>query len=331
MLSVIIPTVNEAKAIDALLDQLAHQTGVNLEVIVVDGGSTDATPQVVLEKGAKLLKTQAGRGIQMNQGAEAASGEYLLFLHADSCLTSDRQLASALQEVKQEEEPVAGHFALSFATQDKELKHQLRFFEEKSHLNRPGTWSGDQGLLISRATLNLYDGFWQELPFLEDKDFARKFQKTGRFITCNSIIRTSARRFEREGYLERVIVNIIIMAMFLLNDHHFLNKALGIYRINGKSNHLDPHPFLKGAKSKVFKGDTIQVIQRLYKLSRFAIENAWQIALFLGIRKDSVDSYLFVYEKYIKPWTHNVLCYMIGIPIIIIWIFWKLLKPSYSK
>ena len=142
MLSVIIPTVNEAKAIDALLDQLAHQTGVNLEVIVVDGGSTDATPQVVLENGAKLLKTQAGRGIQMNQGAEAASGEYLLFLHADSCLTSDRQLASALQEVKQEEEPVAGHFALSFATQDRELQTPTSFlrrkkpFESSPHLVR---------------------------------------------------------------------------------------------------------------------------------------------------------------------------------------------------
>ena len=331
MLSVIIPTVNEAKAIDALLDQLAHQTGVNLEVVVVDGGSADATPQVVLKSGAKLIKTQAGRGIQMNQGAEAASGEYLLFLHADSCLTSDRQLASALQEVRQEEEPVAGHFTLSFATQDKELKHQLLFFEAKSHLNRPGTWSGDQGLLISRATFNLYDGFWQNLPFLEDKDFAQKFQKNGRFITCNSIIRTSARRFEQEGYPERVIVNAIIMAMFLLDDYHFLNNALGIYKLNGKSTHLDPQPFLKSAKSELFKGDIIQVIQRLYKLSRFAIENTWQIALFLGIRKDGVDSYLLVYEKYIKPWIHNALCYMVGIPIIIIWIFWKLLKPSYSK
>jgi len=267
----------------------------------------------------------------MNQGAEAAGGEYLLFLHADSCLTSNRQLASALQEIRQEEEPIAGHFKLSFATQDEELKHQLRFFEEKSHLNRPGTWSGDQGLLISRATFNLYDRFWQNLPFLEDKDFATKFQKSGRFITFNSTIRTSARRFEREGYPERVIVNTIIMAMFLLGDYHFLNNALGIYRLNRNSTHLDPHPFLKSAKSELFMGNIIQVIQRLYKLSRFAIENAWQIALYLGIRKDSIGAYLSVYEKYFKPWTHNALCYMAGVPIIIIWIFWKLLKPSYSK
>jgi len=331
LLSVIIPTLNEADSIRRLLDQLARQASIDLEILIVDGGSTDTTVQIAHDANAQVIEAASGRGAQMNKAVEVATGDYLLFLHADTRLSRDNQLDAALREIQQEAEPVAGHFKLNFHTDDQELKAKLRFFEEKSRLNRAGTWSGDQGLLISAETFRHYDGFWQDLPFLEDKEFGRRFLMSGRFITFDSTLTTSGRRFEREGFRERMTVNAIIMTMFHLGHRGFFADAAGLYRLNQDSSRLDPLPFLRLAIDELFGGRIRDAFVNLYRLSRYAAGNFWQIILAFGIRNDRIDAYLTTYDRYIRPWSDHALGHLILMPVLVTCIYWELFRLSYSR
>ena len=331
MISVIIPTLNEGSTIGPLLDQLADQSNISLEVIVVDGGSTDSTKKRVKEAGVKLIQLEAGRGLQMNRGARAAAGEYLLFLHADSKLTNDHQLAQAIKQLTLEPKHVAGHFRLSFETKDQRLKQDLRFFEEKTRLNRPGTWNGDQGLLISTETFRTSGGFWEELPFLEDQDFGRRFNQIGRFVTFSSVLSTSARRFHQEGFSQRMMVNAIIMAMFHLRLDDFFVQAIGIYRSNYTSDHVDPLPFLRLAKRLIFRGRTTTVFRLLYQLGQYAAKNLWQLALARGIKIDRVDRYLQIYDSRLVRLIDHPVGYLVLTFIIIAWIYINIWRLAYLR
>ena len=331
MISVIIPTLNEGSTIGFLLNQLADQSDISLEVIVVDGGSTDSTKKRVKEASVKLIQSEAGRGSQMNRGAQAAAGEHLLFLHADSKLTNDHQLAQAIKQLTLEPGNVAGHFTLSFETTDQRLKQDLRFFEEKTRLNRPGTWNGDQGLLISTATFRTSGGFWEELPFLEDQDFSRRFHQIGRFVTFNSILSTSARRFDQEGFAERLMVNAIIMAMFHLRLDDFFVEAVGIYRSDYASDQVDPLPFLRLAKRLIFKGRTTIVFRRLYQLGQYVAKNLWQLALARGIKTERIDRYLQIYDQRLLRLIDHPPGYLVLTVIIVAWIYVTSWRLAYSR
>ena len=327
LISVVIPTLNEGSSIKGLLDQLENQSGIKLEVIVVDGGSTDETKTQLIDSDVKLIESETGRGSQMNKGARAALGEYLLFLHADSKLTCDYQIAYAVSQVASESGKVAGHFKLSFDTADLALKKHLRYFEEKSSLNRPGTWNGDQGLLIPARTFWEAGGFWEELPFLEDQDFAKRFHKIGQFITCDSLLITSARRFELEGLAERATVNAIIMAMFHLRLNDFFAQADEIYRSDHRPKSLDPLTFLELAKRLIFKGEVTLIFQRLYQLGQYATKNMWQLALARGIRKGTIDHHLKVYDRRLKSLIDHPVGYLMLMTITVVWMHiarWRL-------
>ena len=321
MISIIIPTLNEGSDIGLLLNQLSHQIDIELEVIVVDGGSADATRKTVRDAGVQLMQSETGRGAQMNKGAQAASGDHLLFLHADSRLTNDHQLAQAMRQLAAETGVVAGHFKLSFDTADHRLKRDLRFFEEKAHLNRPGTWNGDQGLLISAETFRATGGFWEELPFLEDQDFGQRFHQLGRLITCDSVLSTSARRFEQEGFRERMTVNAIIMAMFHLRLDVFFAQASGIYKADHASTRLDPLPFLELAKRLIFRGRATTVFRRLYQLGQYATKNLWQLALNCDISKGRVDQHLQIYDQRLRVLIDHPTGYLVLMVIVIGWIY----------
>ena len=331
MLSIIIPTLNEGSAIGLLLNQLSHQVDIELEVIVVDGGSTDATKTTAREAGVQLIESGTGRGAQMNKGAKAAAGDYLLFLHADSRLSSNHQLAKAIIQLTGEAGPVAGHFKLSFDTADHNLKQDLRFFEEKTRLNRAGTWNGDQGLLISAETFRTTGGFWEELPFLEDQDFGQRFHQLGRFVTCDSILLTSARRFEQEGFRKRITVNAIIMAMFHLRLGEFFSQAAGIYRADRASVHLDPLPFLKLAKRLIFKGRPTIIFTHLYQLGQYANRNLWQLALARSIRKNQVDHHLRKYDQGIGALIDHPVGHFALMIIVVSWIYFTQWRLSSSR
>ncbi len=320
MISVIIPTLNEGSGIGVLLSQLARQRDITLEIIVVDGESKDETKKTVMAAGAKLLEAETGRGVQMNKGASAAKGDYLLFLHADSRLTNDYQLAKAVRMLEAESGNVAGHFKMSFDTTDWRLKRNLRFYEIKASLNRPGSWNGDQGLLILASTFRESGGFWERLPFLEDQDFGERFYGKGRFVTFNSVLSTSARRFEQGGFRERVLINAIIMTMFHLCLDDFFTQAVNIYGNDRQSVYVEPLPYLMIAKRLLFRGKVSTVLKRLYQLGQYACENLWQLALLRGIYRGRVDEHLRLYDQKLRCLVQNPAGYIILMIVTIAWI-----------
>lgn len=331
MLSVIIPTLNESAHIELLLSDLQSQSLKALEVIVVDGGSTDETPAIVKAFSTaqpqlclRVLTSKKGRGNQLNAGASHASNDWLLFLHADCRLSSDQQLQQSLDQLLQvhhsTQHRVAGHFPLSFETDDDSLKSRLRYFERKSALNRPGTFNGDQGLLIHRESFEQLEGFSTRWGFMEDQDFGARFSTQGEFVTLPGEIRTSARRFAEEGFRERVILNSLIMAMFHLNLTAFFDEAPAIYRSQHNTDRLRLSPFLKLAQQTLFHGSVITVAGKLYALGQYVTGNAWQIALWTGLATPArEEASLQFHDSYVDRIINNPLGYVICVCGVLIW------------
>jgi glycosyltransferase involved in cell wall biosynthesis len=169
-LSVIIPTLNEAENLPALLEDLKQQENINLEIIVGDGGSTDATRLIAESCGTTFVSSKRGRGAQMNAAALKASGKYYLFMHADSRVDDVNLFSNALQALSAaqlEQSLIAGHFRLRFIRGTSRNAFAYRYAEEKTAFNRVNTTNGDQGLLISREFFELLSGFDESMPFLE--------------------------------------------------------------------------------------------------------------------------------------------------------------------
>ena len=309
-LSVIIPTLNEAETLGGLLAQLQEQRDLALDIIVADGGSTDATLAIAEEKGAHILGADRGRGAQMNAGAKSADHHHLLFLHSDSRLTGNRQLKDGLDYLKaryQSGRHLAGHFPLSFVTDCPSLQSSLGFFEAKARLNRPGTFSGDQGLMISRSLFEDFGGFSEELPFLEDKDFGERLSTKGLFITLPGLLETSARRFEEEGFDRRIILNALVMGMFHLRSEHFFEGAAGVYREQSQARGLVLAPFFRLVYESLFSEGFLPAIRRIYRLGRYATRNLWQLFLYLG-GEDKLDAH----DRYAAPLVQNTFGYLLG-------------------
>ncbi len=325
MISLVIPTLNEAGVISTLMMQLRRQSLKDMEIIIADGGSADDTVALAKDLGAKVVLSEPGRGKQLNAGARAATGSILLFLHADSSLTSDTQIADALARFCEEKDEVAGHFPLSFAG-DKKTVSRLRFFEEKTRLNRPGTFNGDQGLLIRAETFFDLNGFWERLPILEDQEFAERYQRTGRFITLPAVIKTSARRFQDEGIKERITLNTLIMGMFHLRLNTFFTRAPDVYRTAAEGSRLNLAPFFDLARKSVMASGLKEGIRRCYRIGRYTNQNFWQVFLWLGIntaspQSDEKQKWLSGYDRYVAPLTNNVIGHLIATVFVVGWFF----------
>ena len=319
-LSVIIPTLNEAAAIGQLLGQLQTQTCTDLEIIVTDGGSSDDTLDIAREAGVKTLAGPAGRGRQMNLGARSANGDLLLFLHADSELTSNAQLENALEFLAQADEKTAGHFPLRFQSDNVEVLERLRYFECKTELNRPGTFNGDQGLLIWASAWRLLGGFSEQHGFLEDRDFGDRFVEYGSFVTLPDPLLTSARRFEQEGVRERVLLNIIILGMYQLGCDEFFRQAPEIYRETAGTR-LNPRPFLRLARQSLMADGWLTALARYYRLGRYANHNLWQLFLRLGLRLGKPETWLRFCDSYMTPLTRNPLGNALAALGVLAWFF----------
>lgn len=331
LLSVIIPALNEAAVIGQLLAQLNDQAGVELEVIVCDAGSTDDTAAICRQAAAQVVQSQPGRGGQMNAGAAAAQGDYLLFLHADSVLDGPSQLAEALIFLQAQPGRTAGHFALAFDTSDPVLKEKLRFFEAKTRLNRAGTFNGDQGLLISRQHFALLGGFSERLAILEDQDFGRRLAYTGSFVTLPGTLRTSARRFEQEGFEARILLNAFIMGMFHLDRPEFFERARDIYRRHDEASPLNPAPWFSLVSEEIFDAGPRVGLSRCYRLGRYTARNLWQAFLLMSLKDGETDQWLRSYDRFVKPLTDNFLGYLVATIGLIGWFFVMKLKFNGSR
>jgi len=210
-LTVVIPTLNAAGDLPLCLESLLPglEAGLIREVIIADGGSTDATRAIAGATGARVVDSEPGRGRQLRAGAQAARGEWLLFLHADTALSRDWT------------ERVGDHIdtrpdkAAAFRLKYRSDAPEARWLESRA--NRRARWMGlpygDQGLLISRA---LYDaiGGYADVPLMEDVMIVRALGKQ-RLVILDAEARTSAAKYERDGWRKRAWKNAWLLIRFL--------------------------------------------------------------------------------------------------------------------
>jgi rSAM/selenodomain-associated transferase 2 len=207
--SVIIPTLNEERQIAATLRAVGHT--LCHEVIVVDGGSTDATVRRAKEAGVTVLNSKPGRARQMNAGAARAEGGSLLFLHADTLLPAGwtevvpRTLCAPGVAAGAFRFRIAGSFA------GKSFIEWTTGFRSR-WLQRP---YGDQGLFLSRALFEEMGGF-ADLPIMEDYEFAARLRRRGRIVTVGAAALTSARRWETLGVVRTTLRNQWMLAGYHL-------------------------------------------------------------------------------------------------------------------
>ncbi len=210
-LSIIIPTYNEQQHIAATLAVVKQLDG-NVEVLVVDGGSTDATAELVLSAGVPFLLAEKSRAKQMNAGANQATGDVLLFLHADTILpsTAYRLIAGALSDPRMG----GGCFQLCF-NRDHPL---LRACSRLTSLRLPILHYGDSAYFV-RKEIFLEQGGYPDLPFMEDIAFWRRFTGAHKYVVLPDAVVTSARRFAHDGFIRRQVTNMVLVTLFLLGVH----------------------------------------------------------------------------------------------------------------
>lgn len=207
-ISVIIPALNESVSIAETLSRLNSIGGV--EVIVVDGGSVDNTAVIAETNGARVIMSPPGRGCQLNAGAEAASGDLFLFLHADTVLPVD--FAHIVRRTLKAPDVMCGAFTLRI---DSKLK-MLRIIEKTTNWRsrKMGMPYGDQALFMRRDVFCATGGF-PEQPLMEDFEYMRRLRKKGRIVTVPECVLTSGRRWETKGLWRVTILNQMIILAYL--------------------------------------------------------------------------------------------------------------------
>ena len=287
LLTVIIPTLNEASHLPLLLGDLNIQQKITFEIIVADGGSEDATRSTAEEFGADFITAASGRGAQMNAAAERASGAHLLFLHADSRINDANLLSNAIDALMSKsplQQRVAGHFRLRFIRSTARNKMAYRYAEEKSAFNRVNTTNGDQGLLLSRDFFRDLGGFDERMPFLEDQRITEKIRTQGELITLPGYLATSARRFETEGFHRRYILMSMMMGLYSIGEDSFFTRAPGVYRLQQDTGKLLLSPFFCLLRQMMLDEWGLDgTIHAFYLLGRYIRQNLWQMFFFIDV------------------------------------------------
>lgn len=207
-LSIIIPALNEA---DTLGRTLSSLTPAAHEILVVDGGSSDGTGEIALEHGAKLVVSRRGRGIQQDKGARQAKGEVFLFLHADTLLPNG--FDDLVKDVLKDPKVALGAFQLGFDPTNAWLNVVACMANIRSRaLLLP---YGDQGLFTGRSDYFRVGGF-AHLPIMEDVDLVKKLTRIGKFRLARGKVKTSPRRWQKEGMAYTTLRNwSIIIGYFM--------------------------------------------------------------------------------------------------------------------
>lgn len=193
-LSIVVPVLNEAETLPALLARLVPLRACGTEIIVVDGGSRDDSPSLVARANVALIRSPAGRARQMNAGAARASGDALLFLHADTALPvlADRIILAALTAGPQS----WGRFDVRIAGRSPMLRVVAAMMNLRSRLT--GIATGDQAIFVTRKAFDAVGGF-PDLPLMEDIELSRRLKAVSPPICLRQRVPTSGRRWETRG------------------------------------------------------------------------------------------------------------------------------------
>ena len=200
MISIIIPALNEYDYIGRTLETVGRAQGV--EVIVVDGGSSDGTMDMARSHSARVISSQKGRAIQMNSGAAEAGGDLLMFLHAD-CLPPEN-FASIVRDTLSNSSVIAGAFNIQIDKPGLSYGAIETMANLRSRLTRVPY--GDQGFFIGRETFEQIGGF-SDIPLMEDIEIGRRVKKLGHIKFTSDPITVSSRRWDTEGIIYTTLRN----------------------------------------------------------------------------------------------------------------------------
>ena len=199
-LTVVMPVLNEADGIEATLASLAPLRQRGVELIVVDGGSTDGTPAIAQTQGARVCVSPRGRARQMNAGAAEAQGEVLLFLHADTRLPpdGDRLVGQAISAGAR-----WGRFDVQITGRARMLRVVAALMNLRSRLT--GIATGDQAIFVRRDTFEQVGGF-PDQPLMEDIELSARLRQLAPPACLRERVATSGRRWETRGVWRTIVL-----------------------------------------------------------------------------------------------------------------------------
>jgi rSAM/selenodomain-associated transferase 2 len=212
--------LNESPNIGGTLNAL-RRGAPNAEIIVVDGGSSDASVAIAQPLCDALISAPRGRARQMNAGARASHGDALVFVHADTLVprTFARDIAAALSDPA----VVGGRFDVRLDESGLPYRIIGAMISIRSRISRTGT--GDQAIFVRRDVFESLGGF-PELDLCEDLEFSRRLKRAGRVACLRTRVTTSARRWGRDGVARTVVKMWIIRAMYLMGVRPALLKRI---------------------------------------------------------------------------------------------------------
>ena len=200
-LSIIVPVLDEGEGIAAALDALARMRALGTEVIVVDGGSRDATIQRARLRADRVISAPRGRALQMNAGAAKAAGDVLLFLHADTRLPADAD--HVVLKGLERSGRAWGRFNVRIDGRSPLLFLVGRLMNIRSQLT--GIATGDQAIFVRRDAFHEAGGF-AEIPLMEDIALCKRLKRISRPLCLSERAVTSGRRWETNGVVRTVLL-----------------------------------------------------------------------------------------------------------------------------
>ncbi|AVR45099.1 glycosyltransferase [Christiangramia fulva] len=205
--SIIIPCLNEAPFLPNTIENCLGLEG-DFEIIVIDGGSRDQTETVARSyDNVKFFRSPKGRSLQMNYGAKKAQGSVLLFLHADTLLPADAYLL--IKKRLQKKGHIGGSFRLKLDTPHPFLK----LYTWCSRFSLEFFTYGDHGIFIKKEVFEEIGGF-REIPLMEDIEIQKRLRKKGKFKKLSKYVITSGRRFEKNGTVKQLIIDVLLVALY---------------------------------------------------------------------------------------------------------------------
>ena len=228
-LSIIVPVLDEAPGIAAALEVLAPARSRGVEVVVVDGGSRDATRSLATPLCDRVIVSPRGRALQMNAGARASRGSVLLFLHADTTLPADAdQLVRAGLDAAGLQ---WGRFDVAIAGAAPLLALVALLMNARSRLT--GIATGDQAIFVRREAFERAGGF-PEIPLMEDVALTKRLRALSRPLCIATRVLTSGRRWERGGTLRTIVLMWRLRLAYALGaDPHRLARRYDVERTSG--------------------------------------------------------------------------------------------------